>query len=812
MQVFFSYGHDTHKDFVHRLAEEIESLSKGEIKVWIDTYGIKFGDHWRDKITEGILESQSVIAFLSKYSAREESVCRDELSIALVSKHGMIRTILLDAVPPKGDFIPSSRLSEYQWRDLSDYQSVQKQGEEAFSEYISTEAKQIIELLNSDEIKKYNDEIKRLRKAYCLPEFDDWTKFDHLLKEEMIGRNWLFDKIKKWEEDPKGSKVMMLYGQPGAGKSMFSAHLQMRDPAVVAAFPCDCSHQQYSTTESIIINISYRLALRIKDYRTWILAHLSDTSFDLSGDMLFNRLILQPLSTCTVDGDRAIMVIVVDALDEMENDTLAKFIANNAEALRPYVRFLITSRKIPEITERFNKYPNIDFDLEEQHGRADIEEYFKSKLCVALAGYEGSEQFINKLIDYSHLMFTYAECVCNNILADIKAGCFIIQEYLVPNGIGELYKQTLDRSFNEERGRYSIEDFKRTWRKPLSMVLASPEPLPISTLKLLMDWQDDELNDFLHPLSTLLTNTYGRLQVFHRSFGEWLYETKTEYKTSTASGISALAEACYCIYKDSPDDMDEYILLYTTRFLRESRKRVHKKAYYEVCRSEELRDRIFGYGDRHYSLKSIYFAEELITILKHLIIDNPEDTEILNEYGLSISNLAFLYEEQDNYELSILYYNKTIDFIKEHLDQDSVNMQVLSDSLAGLGRIYEQLGDLTKAQSFYSDSVNIKKELYDNNREDREYVNDYHKMLIILIHICKRIYESLEDESQAAIYNDKVDQLQKQLEKIYIEEYEKIYIEEYDQEYNDKDENSEINNDKKTNKMMKHFIRRLFYG
>ena len=40
MQIFFSYGHDTHAEVVKRLADEVMRRSGGEVKVWIDTYKI----------------------------------------------------------------------------------------------------------------------------------------------------------------------------------------------------------------------------------------------------------------------------------------------------------------------------------------------------------------------------------------------------------------------------------------------------------------------------------------------------------------------------------------------------------------------------------------------------------------------------------------------------------------------------------------------------------------------------------------------------------------------------------------------------
>lgn len=91
--IFFSYAHDENEWLVQKLKVDIEQRGH---KVWIDKSEIKSGDDWRQSITEGILSSSGVIAFLSKHSVRIPGVCLDELRIALSVKNGNIKTVLLE--------------------------------------------------------------------------------------------------------------------------------------------------------------------------------------------------------------------------------------------------------------------------------------------------------------------------------------------------------------------------------------------------------------------------------------------------------------------------------------------------------------------------------------------------------------------------------------------------------------------------------------------------------------------------------------------------------------------------------------------
>jgi len=61
--VFSLYGHDANEELVRRIYAD---LKKRGHDVWFDKNEIKFGDEWRRAITDGILQSNRVLSFLSK--------------------------------------------------------------------------------------------------------------------------------------------------------------------------------------------------------------------------------------------------------------------------------------------------------------------------------------------------------------------------------------------------------------------------------------------------------------------------------------------------------------------------------------------------------------------------------------------------------------------------------------------------------------------------------------------------------------------------------------------------------------------------
>lgn len=113
MRIFLSYGHDANAELVERIYADLQSRRHD---VWFDKSEIRFGDDWRRAITDGIVGSNRVLSFLSKYSTSDPGVCLDELAIAIGVKGGNIQTVLVESeaevkAPPSIGYI--------QWLDMN---------------------------------------------------------------------------------------------------------------------------------------------------------------------------------------------------------------------------------------------------------------------------------------------------------------------------------------------------------------------------------------------------------------------------------------------------------------------------------------------------------------------------------------------------------------------------------------------------------------------------------------------------------------------------------------------------------------------
>lgn len=651
---------------------------------------------------------------------REKAVCLDELAIAITSKHGMIRTILLES---SDSFTPPSFVTEYQWGDMSIYPEIKKKGIDVFEKYIDAEAQLIIDMLLSDEIKKYNKEIEIVRTILHMSPIESLNRFDLLLSNEMIGREWLEKEVCQWIENVDSKQIMMLYGKPGSGKSMFAAYLQHYNPNIVAACPCNCNSEKYSSTTNIIFQIAYKLALRLPDYRTWMLENVKDEFFKIeSSHDLFVNLVANPLSYC-IDGKRAPMVIIIDALDEAENDEFAKFVVEYIPLMKKWIKFLITARKESRIINHFRAYQEIDIDKNEQNNRNDLKIYYHTRLRERFSTWEGYDAFLERLVDSSEGVFTYAKCICENIMEDAEEFCFeMLSEYKIPRGLYALFLDTLDRKFNSARSMWNRRDYIEFWQKPLGMIIAASEPMEVKTLMKLMKWNRNDYSKFISAISILVIEQNDRLFPFHNSFVEWLDAEQSDYFTSREIGEENIVEACRDIYHEDSSCLDNYMLLYYPKLL--FKIEGFKKEKTELLKDISYWNRVINTAEEYlkssYYLKAEAYCKCYININNEFMNRKLDDKNLLDEhesmYGWVLFVMGRIFQDKNMFQEALKYLFESLK-VQESLRKQYSNcsfywrnMPLLMDTI---GDIYISLGKYEKAIQYYISSMRTLENLSD---------------------------------------------------------------------------------------------------
>ena len=154
LRIFLSYGHDNNEELVRRIYADLKQRGHD---VWFDKTEIKFGDEWRSSITDGILQSNRVLSFLSKHSTRDPGVCLDEIAIAIGVKGGNIQTILVES---EREVKPPPSISHLQWLDMHDWKERRAAGEAAWDKGTVAKLADIIAVVESAEAGALPEESK----------------------------------------------------------------------------------------------------------------------------------------------------------------------------------------------------------------------------------------------------------------------------------------------------------------------------------------------------------------------------------------------------------------------------------------------------------------------------------------------------------------------------------------------------------------------------------------------------------------------------------------------------------------------------
>ncbi len=777
INVFFSYAHDDESFengavVVDRLKQLIEEKSGGKIKIWLDTYSIPRNKDWRELITGGIVESDRFVGFMSRKALRDPGVCRDELGIAVGSRYGIISCVLLEG---ERTLNPPAEFTERQWIDLSDWKKKRDEGEAEFERFLNDAADELIGILRDPETLRFNHEVKKLKESLGISAVDEMTRIDELLKFKMTGRGWLENIINTWLNDKNGSRVMTLYADPGAGKSLFSAHFQFANPNVIAALACDSRSEEYSQTDKITDRLAYLIALRLPDYRRQLMHILTDkNTLTKTGHDRFNTLIATPLSR-VIDGERSAKLIIIDGLDEAKSGALAGFIRSYHDKLKPYIRILITAR--PERMLRRQLAPSAEFSCTElnlddyaETNDADIRQYYEENLEDLLKDRTGCDVFMDRLVEASSRIFYYAFTILPQLRESLEKG-EPLEGMTFPKGLNDLLLKTFLRKFGEPDASGSVEKYNAFVREPLSMVAASPYALPLKTLQKMQGWTNARLEDFLRPLETMLDLSGGFIRLFHKSFTDWLNDSKASaaFYAPQEDGIRSLAAACFKAFEQGTDEMDEYELANASRLLRSAGM---KKEYEQLTDSSEYTSALkklakaYAYDRQHdrvaelyleYArifkekcensgepshaheavLGSIYVCRALINMLDYPAAEVaanaaleiaeefaenfPDDPNLQRDLSVSYGILGDIAKARNDYKAAEGYYAKTLEISEKLAEKFPDDLFLQTDWIAsyqGFGGIAEALYDYRAAEGYYAKAFEVSEKLAEKFKDD----------------------------------------------------------------------------------------------
>ena len=566
LRIFISYGHDQNEELVRIIKSDLEKRGHD---VWFDKSGIKEsgikpGDDWRRAITDGIVGSNRVVSFLSKHSTRDPGVCLDEISIAIGVKGGNIQTILVESetevkAPPSISYI--------QWLDMHDWKQKKTEGEEIWETWYEGKFAEIVEVIESDESRRFAGEIEILA-GYLKPITSD-SRISQLLSKGFVGREWVTDSVEEWRTgNDRSSRLFWILGNPGVGKSAIMAHLSHfgKDRVIAAQF-CEYDKPDHRNAVRVICSLAFQLATRLPDYRKLLLTLPEISKLETKGDSeLFDYLFANPLKQ-VIKGGRERYLILIDALDEAkegERNPLVEMLARHAPRLPEWLGIVVTSRPEKNVTDPLQGLNPFILDTDSETNKEDIRQYLKLELREQLDKLHDTGNIVEQILQDSEGVFLYAEKVCT----DVREGNLSLHRLSdFPKGLGGIYLHFFQRQFPDP------VKYRKNIRPALRSIMAALEPLPVSLLSKLFGWKREVLNDFTRLLGSLFPvlqeSEQKVIKHYHKSVFDWITVENTAgaYYVNVEEGHNLLADLGWQQFMRGPESMDPYFIKWLPRHL-----------------------------------------------------------------------------------------------------------------------------------------------------------------------------------------------------------------------------------------------------
>jgi tetratricopeptide (TPR) repeat protein len=722
MKIFFSYPHDSNAPLVERIKADLEARGH---EVWYDADQIKSGDDWRNAITRGILDSQQVVAFLSKHAVRDPGVCLNEIAIALADKGEAMVTVLVE---PESEVSAPVSITHIQWLKMEDWQAqAQDDG------WYRTQLDRLIDAIENPSHAGRNEELETLKLA-----LDPMSFYAEIAPHipGFTGRRWIIDRYTTWLADEPQSRVLRIEGGPGLGKTAVASYLaHSTKSSVLAVHLCQYNKGESRNTLRLVRTLAYQLATRLPDYRARLIKSVAiqhpETMQGKDPASLWGELISAPLSGVgkgTIDRQR--LAIIIDGLDEATvegKNPIVELLATEINQLPKWIGVVLTGRPDPELTQRLARYKPLVLRDDDPQNIADLKVYVDVWLALEVTAGKLTPTQANAaseaLLARSQGAFLYLSqariAVAENMLD-------LTQPTLFPSGLTEIYQRFFERRFPDagsDDGRY-----KAKVRPLLELVLASPEPLPLSIAKEILKWGAYDGPEVIKSLGSLLKRTKDglagedeeTLAPFHNSVREWLQDPNAagDFHVSAEEARMPLTEAVWRRYADAAE-----------------------KDYAQMNAMDVNANNSVVVWSRYYNYRADAYAmnvlPELLCSLKTLQLEqilgdpNPSTEWIL--YGLA-KNLSYFQhnESSGKFEPNAQLIEQRVEMFEVHVQfaeslletglEDLGSIDRLRDSYGKLGHMHLH-GDTHESMRRYQQGLNIAKRLAENYPENDEFAS-----------------------------------------------------------------------------------------
>jgi len=322
---------------------------------------------------------------------------------------------------------------------------------------------------------------------------------------------------------------------------------------VTAAFALKHDESFAKDPKNAILSIVRQMLISVPGYLEEvapILQGFDSASKDLKE--IYINLIAQPMRSMNENGrsPKVPAAIVIDGLDECKEDMkvpLFQLILDWKELMPGWLRLIVTSRQEDLLPLGSKQHLITILETDSELNVKDLRIYFRTQLLRMKAGMKGIEEAVAILTKRSGGVFIYArffDLMLKELGSEISLEK-IKEMDAFPDGLAAFYLTYFQRFLDVTLGG-SQERFVRLF----SSMCVAREPLPVSVVREILDFEDEELfEEFLLNSEHLLVNSSGTLRALHKSMLDFLSNSeqnvRKHLRVNETVGNEWLANFCF---------------------------------------------------------------------------------------------------------------------------------------------------------------------------------------------------------------------------------------------------------------------------
>jgi tetratricopeptide (TPR) repeat protein len=686
-RLYISYGKDEFSALALQIKKDVELNG---YQAWYnldhiknDTDHEKYIDLGFNWVMEKPDDGRFIVLLTPSSVRRPDGSCLSEIAKAVQKKMKIIPIMVSWCEPPLS-------ICRIQWLDMMDCFPLEKE----HGKYIE-KLKLLIDAIEDEGFDYKGSQSRLLKLLEPLPFDVDIQK--HL--ERFTGRQWIFNKVDKWLADKDGSRIFWIVGAPGVGKTAIASWLAFNKKEVAAFHLCSYGNAQRSDPRRAVLSIAYQLSTQLPDYQSRLNhINLEKIMHESNVKALFDSLIVQPLSG-NFPEPQNVVVILIDALDEATKDgknELSELIASEFNKAPKWLRLIITSRPDQEVMHPLQGLTPYMLDTSAPENEQDIKDYLSKELKPFTTKKEVPAEAIDKITAMSEGIFLYVEWIRKELSLN-RLSLERLNEF--PKGLTGVYSQFFTRQYP------AIDRYRSGISPVLETIVAAVEPLKISLISSIFNWDEYGQADFYQDIGALFPITDGKVQPFHKSVIDWLTDKQKalDYFIDVTFGHMKLSNYGWNEYLKGVSSMSDYMLANLPAHLirlekwNDSRIMLTDLSYFE--KAWKLNE----FNVRSYWSRIEEKSNLKITDCYRHIIDEPEK---YNGKSAGVANLLF---ETGHYDEALQLYNYLTDYFKDIEDHHS-----LKNSLGKKGTILGYRGETSDAIIIHKEEEEICRKLNDS--------------------------------------------------------------------------------------------------